>query len=268
MRAVAFLSLFGFAALSLVNAVPVTRTETCMAEMCPSSSPSTTVTERSKVEDTNTNAYRLSRGLAPLKPKALFSPESAPRPRTSSVAYRARIAVSDANGNLLGYFAKNLVNGGAQAGYDPDIANALLVDFSLPLGVTTGTVEMTAENMNPSWPLVGLVQGRDDTNSVMAPNSYQYGYVAGTTHTDPNSRPALVDNSYFIGSPRTAESVVWSVDVLALSVAPVWVNPDGTLPTLEFWTQSTGLYFGGSSQAFFARFPAPITKLTATLILL
>ena len=74
MRAIAFLSLVGFAAVSLVNAVPVARDEHCMAEMCLVPSPSTTVTERSEGENTNTNAYRLSRGLAPLKPKALFSP--------------------------------------------------------------------------------------------------------------------------------------------------------------------------------------------------
>ena len=36
---------------------------------------------------------------------------------------------NSANGNLLGYIAKNLVNGGAQYGFDPSVANALLVTF-------------------------------------------------------------------------------------------------------------------------------------------
>ena len=34
-----------------------------------------------------------------------------------------------ANGDLLGYVSKNMVNGGAQLGYDPSITNALLTTF-------------------------------------------------------------------------------------------------------------------------------------------
>ena len=30
-------------------------------------------------------------------------------------------------------------------------------------------------------------------------------------------------------------------------------------PALQYWTQSTGLYVGGSEAAFVARYPAPAT---------
>lgn len=55
-------------------------------------------------------------------------PSSVPPPVT--ITHTGIIEVHDAsNGNLLGYISKNLVNGGAQLGYDPSIANALLTSF-------------------------------------------------------------------------------------------------------------------------------------------
>lgn len=168
------------------------------------------------------------------------------------------IEVLDSDNNVLGYIAKNLVNGGAQAGYDPSLANALTVSFKSK-GNSDKEVNIVATNFNPSWNFLGMIQGRDDSDSTMKSGSYQYGYLGGvgSPGTKRGDTPTLIDNSYFIGSPRTAETAVWVYDSNTGELTPHWVNPDGTTPNIQYWTQSTGLYFGGDEAAFVARYPAP-----------
>jgi len=56
-------------------------------------------------------------------------PSTVPQPPVK-ITYAGIIEVHNAaNGNLLGYISKNLVNGGAQFGFDPSVGNALLVSF-------------------------------------------------------------------------------------------------------------------------------------------
>ncbi|KAH8814554.1 hypothetical protein DL96DRAFT_416441 [Flagelloscypha sp. PMI_526] len=213
-----------------------------------------------------TNAERLARGLPLNKPQARATRTSRSSPSDlPPVPYSGIIEVHNAdNGNLIGYISKNLVNGGAQFGYDPSIANALLVSFELPAGATSGSPQIHNLNSNPDWPLLGLVQGRDDTDSNVKPGSYQYLYIGGVANpgTQPGDGPTLIDNSYFIGAARTAETSVWTFDAATGSLTLTWVNEDGTLPDLQVWTQSTGLYAGGDKAAFVARYPAPATSVT------
>jgi len=214
------------------------------------------------------NAELLRRGL-PLNNPVLRRGTPARRSTPSSVTPPVKVTHAGiievhnaANGNLLGYISKNLVNGGAQLGYDPSVANALLVSFQTD-GSGKGTdIDISMGNSNPNWPLLGLIQGRDDTDSNFQSGSYQYGYLGGVSNpgTQPGDRPALIDNSYFIGSPRTAETAVWTFD--GTYFVPVWINGDGTTPALQTWTQSTGLYIGGDQGAFVARYPAPATAVT------
>lgn len=220
------------------------------------------------------NAELLRRGL-PLKdpilrrgsPVRRTSPSSVPPP--VKITHAGIIEVHDAaNGNLLGYIAKNLVNGGAQLGYDPSITNALLVSFQTDSSGSGSTIDISMANSSPSWPLLGLLQGRDDSDSNFAVGSFQYGYLGGVANpgTQPGDRPTLIDNSYFIGSPRTAETAVWTFDGASGKLTPVWINQDGTTPALQTWTQSTGLYIGGDQAAFVARYPAPATAVTYVFV--
>jgi len=215
-----------------------------------------------------TNAELLRRGL-PLNnpvlrrgtPARRTVPSSVPPPVT--ITHAGIIEVHNAaNGNLLGYIGKNLVNGGAQLGIDPSIANALLVSFPTDGTGKGNDIDVSIANSNPSWPLLGLIQGRDDTDSNFKAGSFEYGYLGGVANpgTQPGDGPTLISNSYFIGSPRTAETAVWTFD--GTNLTPVWINQDGTTPALQTWTQSTGLYIGGDQSAFFARYPAPVTAVT------
>jgi len=221
-----------------------------------------------------TNAELLRRGL-PLKgpilrrgsPVRRQSPSSVPPPVI--ITHTGIVEVHNAaNGNLLGYIGKNLVNGGAQLGIDPSVANALIISFPTDSTGSGDDIDISIANSNPSWPLLGLIQGRDDTNSNFEAGSYQYGYLGGVENpgTQPGDKPTLIGNSYFIGSPRTAETAVWSFDGPSGDLTPVWINEDGTTPALQTWTQSNGLYIGGDQSAFFARYPAPVTAVTYTFV--
>jgi hypothetical protein len=271
---ITLLSLFSLAATSIF-ASPVSRNECdansefCQGTALLDSSTVPTITDRAI--DVSTNAERFARGLPPKKPKLVAgSPVRRTQPSSvPPVSYRGYIQIKDKNSNVLGYISKNLGNSGAQFVSDPSIANALIVDFQLPAGATSGsTLDFTIENSNPSWPLLGMVQGRDDTDSNISTGSYQYLYVGGisTPGTDPNATPQSISNSYFIGAPRTAESAVWSIDLTSGAITAQWVNTDGSKPPIQTWTQSTGLYFGGNSNAFFARYPAPVTLVTYTFV--
>ncbi|KAH8804252.1 hypothetical protein DL96DRAFT_1686438 [Flagelloscypha sp. PMI_526] len=156
----------------------------------------------------------------------------------------------------------NLVNGGAQYGFDV-ISNALSVTFQLPSCATSGRVEMNALNSNPSWEFIGLVQGRANTDSTLSSCSYEYVYAAGTKSTAADATPQNVASSYFIGAPRTAESVIWNAAINAgvITFTQTWIQPDGTEFALQMFTQSNALY-GGDMAAFGARFPAPVAPIT------
>jgi len=221
------------------------------------------------------NAELLRRGL-PLKNPVMrrgspvarhhHQPSSVPPPPTTYTIHSGVIEVhNSANGNLLGYIGKNLGNGGAQFVYDPALSNALVVSFQTVQGgpATQTHLDISMQNSNPSWPLLGLVQGRDDTTSDLSSGSYQYLYLGGVDNpgTQPGDKPTSIDNSYFIGSPRTAETAVWTFFSSNNTLFPQWINTDGTSPVVQQWTQSTGLYSGGDQNAFFARFPAPVTSL-------
>jgi hypothetical protein len=178
------------------------------------------------------------------------------------------IEVIGTSGNsVLGYVSKQSVNGGSQYGY-ADITNALVVDFTLPTGQTSGTtLQLTTENSDiTGYPNLAFVQGRDDTDSSLTSGSYEYIYFAQANPTAPDAPPQLVGNSYFIGSPRTSESAVWSIDLVTGAFSGQWVNPDNSLPALQCWTQSTALYCGGNESAFHNRYPAPVTDVTFKFI--
>jgi hypothetical protein len=226
----------------------------------------------SRDEHAVTNANLLRRGL-PLKEPILRRGSPVRRSSPSSVppvkiTHRGTIEVHNAaNGNLLGYVSKNLVNGGAQYGIDPTAANALHVTFDTDQSNSGTGLNVKAVDSNPSWPLLGIVQGRDDIDSNVKPGSYQYLYLGGVANpgTQPGDRPAQISNSYFIGSPRTAETALWTINS-AGNMSPIWINQDGTTPALQLWTQSTGLYAGGDMNAFFARYPAPVIAITYKFI--
>ncbi|KAF8329469.1 uncharacterized protein EI90DRAFT_1401404 [Cantharellus anzutake] len=188
----------------------------------------------------------------------------------SGVPYCAVIQVlRKDNGASLGYISKNTFFQ-AQYRVQPDISDAVVVNFTVHNvhKTHTGVDLLTVNSDIPNYFYLGLVQGRDDVTSILHAGSYQYAYIANTNPTPPDSPPQNVGNSYTqaTGRQRTSESAVWTLDVSAGTITPVWTNPDGTQPPIQIFLQSTAVYISGDAGQFNARYPAPITFITLKLV--
>lgn len=66
---------------------------------------------------------------------------------TPTKNYRGVIQViQDSDRTVLGYISRLAVNGGMQFGYDANIANALIVDFTAPIApAVTAQIEVSME---------------------------------------------------------------------------------------------------------------------------
>jgi hypothetical protein len=184
------------------------------------------------------------------------------------IDYRAVIIAKDGAGTTLGYAADDpnywtpLLNA--------TITSALVVDFTL--NGTSGTqINLSTENsLETGFPHLGLIQGRDSTSSDIGTGNFNYLYIGNTNATAPGSTPQLAGNYYSANNavPRTSESAVWTIDVVGLTLVPVWVNSDSSTPTTQVFIQSNHVYAGGDADAFHTRFPAPVTSATLHLEIL
>jgi len=272
-----FIAVLALAASLLVQAVPAladTSAE-CLQnpgeELCLYDTSSPTVTKRDFSSHHLTNAERFARGLPLPAPYRRGSPTRRSTPSQGvTTSYRGYIEVYQTSDNsLLGYVSNNAFSG-AQVRYQPSQSDALIVDFSLPVGATSGSnLQLTVESWNvPNFNILGFIQGRDDTSSDLAVGSYNYLYFGGTNPTNPNSTPQDVGNSYTAatGLQRTSESDVWSVDLVTGALSGVWTNTDGSEPTLACFTQSSSLYCSGDATQFNAQYTAPITPFTLKFV--
>lgn len=183
------------------------------------------------------------------------------------ITYTAAITVTDSAGTSLGYVANSssyltppLTNTGA---------NALIVTFTLD-GPSGTQMNLTAQNPATGFALFGLVQGRDNTSTDIGPGSFNYLYLTGVGETDPGATPQTPGNyaSLVSGQPMASESAVWTIDVAAGLLRPVWVNADGSTPDTVLFVQAGYLYGGGDAAAFHNRFPAAVTPVTLGLDIL
>ncbi|KAG8819183.1 hypothetical protein FRC17_010573 [Serendipita sp. 399] len=204
---------------------------------------------------------------APNPPPSPTSSSSTPTP--TFVTYRGRIQVTNTANNVpLGFLAKNLDSVGHYQ-YTASQNNAMIVTFQAPLGATSVTrQQLTTVNGASSFPLLGLVQGRDDINGNLATGSYQYVYFASTNPSAPGATPQNGGNSYTAatGTVRTYESSVWNINLVTGAASVQWINTDSSTPTTFLFTQSMVLYGGADPAAFFARYPAPVTNILLTFV--
>jgi len=191
-------------------------------------------------------------------------------PSAVTVAKRGYIQVTSTTDNsVLGYISKNTFSQ-AQFRYQPDQADAVIVDFSVPQGATSASsIQLTTENADiPNFSLLGLIQGRDSSSSDISPGNYNYGYFGETNPTPAGSTPQDVGNSYSTVTTldRTSESSVWNIDLGSNALTLQWINSDSSRPTTNLFIQSTALYFGGDQSAFASRYPSPVTPIALTFV--
>jgi hypothetical protein len=183
-----------------------------------------------------------------------------------AIAYSAAIEVRS-SGTLLGYVARDpnywtpLIS--------PDVNAALVVNFVLANGQTGTGIDLATAPVN-DFAYFGPIVGRDSTSSDIAAGSFNYLYIGHTNPTPPNSTPQSVGNFFAAstGLDKQSESAVWTVNIPAGTLIPVWVNSDGSKPTTQVFVQSNHVYAGGDPAAFQARFPAPVTTVTLHLQIL
>jgi len=164
---------------------------------------------------------------------------------------------------LIGYVSMNSINGLVfRQESDPD--SALLVDFAYPTASTMPTelsLNMENADFDPSFPLIGMIQGRDSDDDLASGNS-DYGYFGGVDATTPGAPPTAGDSSWEEGTAqeRDNEAAVWTYDPSTDNLLPQWINTDSSSPAMQFWTQYNGeLYYGGDQEAYSTRSGQQVT---------
>ncbi|CAA7260457.1 unnamed protein product [Cyclocybe aegerita] len=231
----------------------------------------TTRTEVAPIGPLNTNAQRLARGLAP-KPPVRRSPTSTiskrqqpsqvPSPFTS---YRGIISLRSEGSDTPYYIDKTSYHSG-HIFVNTSISEALVVSFTSPSSElsarTSRSFLVGAQLLMENWsyggefPLLGLVQGGNNTDSDIGSGSPEYLTLGGIASpgTPKDSIPVYANNSYtFVtGQNRTSESAVWNADLNTGLLTPQWTNTSRTQPTTYLFTRDSILYAGGDLEAFTA----------------
>ncbi|KAG9042501.1 hypothetical protein FS842_002167, partial [Serendipita sp. 407] len=99
--------------------------------------------------------------------------------------------------------------------------------FEAPEGAASVTqAEITSYKTIDGFPFLGLIQGGANVDSDIAPGSYQYLYLGGTSHSAPGAIPQTGPNGYANNSV-TWESSVWNINITTGDLTPQWINSDG-----------------------------------------
>ncbi|KAF9646479.1 hypothetical protein BDM02DRAFT_3188819 [Thelephora ganbajun] len=206
-----------------------------------------------------TNAALLRRGL-PLKnpilrrgtpvrrigpsgtPEPDPEPEPKPKPEPKTIHHRGIQIKRSSDNSVLGYVSSSTSAG---AYLYSNINRALVVTFETDQTGSGTQLDLIPENSDiPNSKSLGLAQGIGNTNSVLSPGSYNYVYLA-STHLSPPP---------------------WTFDSATGTLAPRWVNPDGSLPNVQYFVQNGVIYVGGDEAAFYARYPVAVTSITFEFI--
>ncbi|KAJ7099300.1 hypothetical protein B0H15DRAFT_944712 [Mycena belliarum] len=216
-----------------------------------------------EVQNRETNAERLRRGLPPLPPTrrapGALRPRASPLPPpvptvcrpapgvtvTSTVGF---IAVCYPDGTLLGYVRKSYGRSNMYT-HTPSTDQALMI--SLPsLPPFSGAIDLTALNaVDSAHPFVGASFASNSQNT--KPGVLSWSYVTGSNHVNANTPMQVVGNGRGITS--RSESQIWSLDPTTLQLTATWTNNDYSqrYPTpILFNPAAEGFYLTGDYSVF------------------
>lgn len=221
------------------------------------------------------NAQRLARGL-PLKAPVRKAKTVIIRQMPSAgppVTKMGMMQVTNVDtGESVGYISATFLSTG-HLGFTTDVAKALEISFVIDSFATTATglrIIMDDSDQSIDFPILGLIQGRDNSDDDIGSSSFNYLYLGGVAlpGTASGSIASLMDNTYTNATAisRASETDVWSIDLNTGLITPQWVNEDGTsVTTTELFSQGTALYAGGNSSAFNEVYSSPIFKYVSPL---
>ncbi|KAI0696862.1 hypothetical protein C8T65DRAFT_663041 [Cerioporus squamosus] len=204
-----------------------------------------------------TNAQRLARGLAPARPKRLYSASrtNAARAAPSNVPGTVDTGVikiySAGTDVLLGYVGK--------FGFTSTLANAWHYVYTVP--ESPGDLVYIPDTTGNYWigPVSYVTQGPSvtlsaaDATAVVVANNQGRATALGASEGSYTA-------AYGVGSCY-AQNTVWRVDETTLQMFPNWVNTDGTVsPQYILTTPSNDelIYLTGNSAAFQAVHPGEV----------
>ncbi|KAJ3866303.1 hypothetical protein EV359DRAFT_79660 [Lentinula novae-zelandiae] len=198
---------------------------------------------------TDTNGYRLARGLPPLPPRDFGrnKPGYEPTPVLRARASPSPSSVARFSGRLQVRF-----NNGSTIGYVQD-QSGLPVSGGSDLQISITTSSTRKEQLNivatttnfPSPSFVGA-SSQGSGNATIGTDSSNFVHVSIVQKTDVLSKPIKSGNGN-----TSVESAIWIVDLSTKELTAQYVNPDGSLPTtfIVYDNATTNLYLTGDTIA-------------------
>ncbi|KAH6888960.1 hypothetical protein BKA70DRAFT_1140452 [Coprinopsis sp. MPI-PUGE-AT-0042] len=206
-----------------------------------------------------TNAERLTKGLPLNPPVRKQTREIDPRRQASPgppVTANGPFVLTDENGDKLGFFTSTLDESGALI-ISPSIDDAIALSATYDSLVTNPS--QLRNPTDPKFPLLGLLQGRDNQGLDIGPGSYNYLYLmtVDATGTPKGSSGALIPNAYteLTGIDLLVQTDIWTLETATGRLVPQWVNSDGSMITGQLYMQNGGVYVLGDPIAFQAEYP-------------
>ncbi|KAG2011299.1 hypothetical protein CC2G_011438 [Coprinopsis cinerea AmutBmut pab1-1] len=216
-----------------------------------------------------TNAQRLALGL-PLNPpvrrdaraKQLMARQASSGPPE---ILSLNLGLLDDIGGNRGVLSTELTASG-QLGLGSPGSTPLTISLTVDSLVTQPTnLRVTLPGIaEEDYPLLGLVQGRDNDNGYIGLGSPNYLVLARVdiAGTEPGSTGStIIGNSFSdtTGLPRIAQTDVWKLNRLTGTIVPEWINPDGSSSgPLQLYIQNGVIYAIADIAAFLIHYPQPV----------
>ncbi|KAH9479788.1 hypothetical protein JR316_0008383 [Psilocybe cubensis] len=166
------------------------------------------------------------------------------------------VQVFDDSNESIGYVSVTTEDGAIYR-VDSALMNAAIVTVSSQATSASGTglrVSVTGSDISARYPLLGLVQGRDNVDANIGFGSYHYLYLAGVAlpGTSPQDSPTIIDNSYNDATELSlaAETDLWEINFSTGTMTTTWVNTNGTPENTVLFVQDGIIYAGGDMDAF------------------
>ncbi|EAU90077.2 hypothetical protein CC1G_08350 [Coprinopsis cinerea okayama7 len=219
-----------------------------------------------------TNAERLRKKL-PLNPPVRRDGSRRVAPRQASplppVVTEGGAGVFDENGDLIGYVSASLSPSGQMVmTTDENDVLSFVTAYQPPVAGVSDFARITMAN--PDFPIVGAIQGRDNSDASIGPGSPNYLYVGGVElpGTVPESPGEEIGNTYTdaTGIDRLVQTDIWQVQTATGMVMARWVNPDGSIVNANAYMQGNNIYLLGDPDAFQAVYPDPIEPISIRVL--
>ncbi|SMQ48205.1 unnamed protein product [Zymoseptoria tritici ST99CH_3D7] len=239
------------------------------AALCQGVMPDTpTATSTSTTASTTASTTTASTTASIAAPTATSTTASTTKSTAAAVPTSVRLRLTALDGSDLGYVTNTFsLYGHRQA--TNDVSQALIVSYD---SAADPLSQLDLTNMNSATYtdlpyLSGNVGSASSNFDNLGPGNNNGVLIGASLSTPPGERAKQVDNSYGrrLGGPRNCESAIWEIDPTTNALRPVWINTDGSKPTVFVLLFGGVLLFTGDVSNYFASNPTGTTALTIAI---